>query len=234
MFKPRSDNKIILKKKVNTLDDTHDEFTQKFLNNKKNIPLLEEKIKNLKIKKNQPGLDISQKLACVDEIKSLKNTLRKYKNDHTDYLLDNSKYIFSYFEEKKNVSQGKSKTKLLNEFFNIETNNEDKTNVNNNNELLNKYMQNVDPMCLNFTSYINVQDICTKCHQGELIYIENEGISVCNTCANFLRVVTDAKNPLTKNHLKKYVIMFINVLIISKKSWHNFKQRKPLMFLKKY
>ena len=75
----------------------------------------------------------------------MKNTLRKYKNDHTDYLLDNSKYIFSYFEEKKNVSQGKSKTKLLNEFFNIETNNEDKTNVNNNNELLNKYMQNVDP-----------------------------------------------------------------------------------------
>ena len=213
MFKPRSDNKIILKKKVNTLDDTHDEFTQKFLNNKKNIPLLEEKIKNLKIKKNQPGLDISQKLACVDEIKSLKNTLRKYKNDHTDYLLDNSKYIFSYFEEKKNVSQGKSKTKLLNEFFNIETNNEDKTNVNNNNELLNKYMQNVDPMCLNFTSYINVQDICTKCHQGELIYIENEGISVCNTCANFLRVVTDTEKPSYKEPPKEvcyYVYKRIN------------------------
>ena len=51
MFKPRSDNKIILKKKVNTLDDTHDEFTQKFLNDKKKIPVIEEKIKNLKIKK---------------------------------------------------------------------------------------------------------------------------------------------------------------------------------------
>ena len=120
MFKPRSDNKIILKKKTNTFDDTHDEFTQKFLNNKKKIPEIEAKINALQIKKNQQGLDISQKLAYVDEIKSLKNTLRHYKTDHTDYLLNNSKYIFSYFEEKKKVSQGKSKTKILNEFFNID------------------------------------------------------------------------------------------------------------------
>ena len=101
MFKPRTDNKIVIKKKTNTLDDTHDDFTKTFLKNKEKIPLLEEQIKKLKEKRNQPGLDISQRLAYTDEIKELKNTLRKYKTDHTDYLLNNSKYIFSYFEEKK-------------------------------------------------------------------------------------------------------------------------------------
>tara|TARA_Y100000389_G_C17428196_1_gene500885 strand:- start:382 stop:1494 length:1113 start_codon:yes stop_codon:yes gene_type:complete len=212
MFKPRSDNKIVVKNKVNTLDDTHDDFTKTFLKNKKKIPLLEEQIKNLKIKRNEEGLDISQRLAYTDEIKSLKNTLRKYKSDHTAYLLDNSKYIFSYFEEKKKVSLGRSKTKILNEFFNIRTD-EDKNSVNNHNEILHKYMQNVDPMCLNFTTYINVQDICTKCHKGEQIYIENEGISVCNTCGSFLRVITDTEKPSYKEPPKEvcyYVYKRIN------------------------
>lgn len=213
MFKPRSDNKIILKKKVNTLDDTHDDFTQTFLNNKKKIPELEERIQKLKIKKNEPGLDISQRLAYIDEIKSLKNTLRKYKSDHTDYLLDNSKYIFSYFEEKKKVSLGRTKTTILNDFFKIDNKNKDKNDVNYNNEILNKYMQNVDPMCLNFNTYINVQDICNKCQKGELIFIENEGISVCNTCGSFLRVITDTEKPSYKEPPKEvcyYVYKRIN------------------------
>ena len=183
------------------------------MTNKKKIPQLEEQIKKLQVKKNQKGLDISQRLAYVDEIKSLKNTLRKYKNDHKDYLLDNSKYIFSYFEERKKVSEGTSKTKILNEFFNIKNKNQDAINKNINNEILNKYMQNVDPMCLNFTTYINVQDICTKCNKGEQIYIENEGISVCNTCGTFLRVITDSEKPSYKEPPKEvcyYVYKRIN------------------------
>ena len=73
MFKPKTDSQIVLQKKVNTLDDTHDDFSKKFLEDKKLIPELEEKIKQLKDKKNTKGLDISQKLLYVDEIKSLQN-----------------------------------------------------------------------------------------------------------------------------------------------------------------
>tara|TARA_B100000401_G_C52813860_1_gene725563 strand:+ start:6205 stop:7314 length:1110 start_codon:yes stop_codon:yes gene_type:complete len=211
MFKPKTDSQIVLQKKVNTLDDTHDDFSKKFLEDKKLIPELEEKIKQLKDKKNTKGLDISQKLLYVDEIKSLTNQLRKCKTRHNDYLLNNSKYIFTYFEDKKNVSMGKTKTKILNDFFKIE--NEDDKIINKNNDLLQKYMQNVDPMSLNFNAYINVQDICIKCNKGELIYIENEGMSVCNVCGKFVRVITDNEKPSYKEPPKEvcyYVYKRIN------------------------
>ena len=47
-----------------------------------------------------------------------------------EYLLDNSKYIFDYFESKKQISTGEQvqNVKILNSFFKIKSTNKESTN----------------------------------------------------------------------------------------------------------
>ena len=83
---------------------------------KEELPKLNEKINKLKLDlKNEENfekrLDIEDKLKLhISEKKNLEAQKKKY-------LLDNSKYIFDYFEKKKWVAKSESKTKILHSFF---------------------------------------------------------------------------------------------------------------------
>ena len=90
-----------------TLDKKHTEMLNEFKYNeevlipKYNIEIerLEKFLKNNKNKKKIEKLEISE-----NKIKELKNIIYRLEKTKKDYYLNNYKYIFKYFEEKKNIT----------------------------------------------------------------------------------------------------------------------------------
>ena len=101
-FKPKSSKKIKVNKNASlTLDNQHTSKLSEFFNNKNNkLPELKEKKKKLK-KELEECNDIEKKLDIKDEIKSIKKKIKDIQKQKNEYLLENSKYIFPYFEKKK-------------------------------------------------------------------------------------------------------------------------------------
>ena len=71
------------------------------------------------------------------------------------YLLDNSEYIFSYFEKKNDMTKGKTKTKILHSFFSKEKEKDE----NKSNKFVKKYLSNVDESFLNINDYKITHDV---------------------------------------------------------------------------
>ena len=127
-FKPKTTKKIKFnKQKSITLDGKHKEFLNEFSKNENDrIPDLKTEKTELEAKLANPNekLTVEQKLDINDRIKEIKNIIKELKNKKKEYFLDNSKFIFDYFENKKNISSGSTadvsnKNKLLNNFFKI-------------------------------------------------------------------------------------------------------------------
>ena len=51
----------------------------------------------------EEGKTIDQRLDLEDIVKDLGDKIKKTKQKKKEYLLDNSKYVFEYFETKKNI-----------------------------------------------------------------------------------------------------------------------------------
>jgi hypothetical protein len=103
-FKPKSSKKIKFNKKsAITLDTKHKEFLNEF--SKDENAILEYKCQISELKKKllekSDELTIEEKLEMNDSISELKEIIKETKHKKKDYLLDNSKYIFEYFENKK-------------------------------------------------------------------------------------------------------------------------------------
>ena len=101
-FKPKAKKKIkYIKKNKITLDNKHQEKMMEFKNIKNNIiPDYEKQKKNL-IGKFNKSTNFDEKLKLKMEIKELSKKIKENKKKEKNYLLDNSKYIFNYFEKKK-------------------------------------------------------------------------------------------------------------------------------------
>ena len=106
-FKPKTTKNIkISKKNLTTLDGTHCEFMNEFARDEySNIPKLKQK-KNELLKQLQGDCSVEQTLDLKDQIGELDKKIKSTKNKKKEYLLDNCKYIFEYFENKKNISTG--------------------------------------------------------------------------------------------------------------------------------
>ena len=63
--------------------------------------------------KKQKGEDL---LWILEHPLTFTGGIRSKKNEINTYYLENSKYIFNYFEEKKTISEGGNKTKILTNF----------------------------------------------------------------------------------------------------------------------
>tara|TARA_Y100000389_G_C17403584_1_gene486767 strand:- start:285 stop:1397 length:1113 start_codon:yes stop_codon:yes gene_type:complete len=212
MFKPKSDPKIYTKSNPNTLDHKHAEITKQINENERNIPILENKLKMMKRKKNTTN-DIVKRLEYGDEIKQIKKNLKQYRTERKIYLLNNSKYIFEYFEKKKSISLGNSKTVLLNNFFSKPDTLNTNQYASNCNDLIHKYMENIDPTFVNLNKCVYNNDICHKCSKGELIPVDNEGICVCNKCGVYFQHIVEFEKTSYKEPPKEvcyYVYKRIN------------------------
>ena len=111
-FKPKANKKIkINKKSTITLDNKHQEKMKEFENIKNTkIPTIEDDLKKMKNRlRSEKNISIEEKLNLKDQIKELKKKKRGLEKQEKNYYLDNSKYIFEYFESKKKVSKGSKK-----------------------------------------------------------------------------------------------------------------------------
>jgi len=105
-FKPKNTKKIIIQKNITTLDSKHKEFVDSFTNDKQDLlpTLLDEKnaiYEKLKKKK----ISIDESLELKDKLVEIKKKINDIKNKEKNYLLNNSSYIFNYFENKKKINK---------------------------------------------------------------------------------------------------------------------------------
>jgi hypothetical protein len=211
-FKPKSIKKIRYNRKASiTLDTKHNEFLNEFTKDKEDkIPEYKFEIKNLKKKIKEEQLTIEQQLDIQDKINELIKEIKEINLKKKEYFLDNSKYIFEYFENKKNISEGNAvqktsnKTKILDTFFKIIKDYDEKSStISENNNIVQKYLSNIDDVFLDVNSFVCQTDICQTCFKGELIPLEDEGILLCNNCSRSIQYLIENEKPSYKEPPKE-------------------------------
>ena len=216
-FKPKTTKKIkVNKKSIVTLDGKHNEFINEFNKDEQDkIPKLKnekgEILNKLKENEETQNLSIEQVLDLKDRIEEINEEIKNIKMKKKEYFLDNSKYIFDYFENKKNISNGlentnQSKSKILNSFFKInqDDTSQDANNISNkNNNIFKKYLSNIDDSFLDINAFIRPSDICQHCFKGELIPLDDEGVLICNSCSKNVQYLIENEKPSYKEPPKE-------------------------------
>ena len=204
-FKPKTAKKIkVCKRYSTTLDGKHKEFMNDFSKDEYDIiPKLKEEKHELKLQLANNKYAIERVMELKDRIREINETIKDLKDKKNNYFLDNSKYIFEYFENKKNIdnaeitkdsntnysgttanSSNTSKSQALFNFFKIQCVEPDQNGTENKNKnIVQKYLCNIDESFLDMNAFIRITDICQSCYKGELIPLDDEGVLICNECA---------------------------------------------------
>ena len=162
------------------------------------------------LKENQ----IDDYMDICDQIRVIQQRVRSLKQEKKQYLLDNSKYIFHYFEQKQQISSAdqqvaKPSSAVINNFFKIKaTSDKEGSEVTNpasdkyaqSKKLYQKYWRNVNGEIGNIQDFIQSCDVCESCRKGEMIPQDEEGILICNNkeCAKFVTYIVDNNKPTNK------------------------------------
>jgi hypothetical protein len=162
-----------------------------------------------KLEDEKDTLSIEEKMEINDTIHTYKELIREARFKKKNYFLDNSKYIFEYFENKKHISTGgtismdTNKAKLVNKFFKIENKNNQTKNQDTNNNIVLKYLTNISDDFLDINNFVYSTDVCQSCHNGELIPLEDDGVLVCNTCSKITPYLVENDKPSYKEPPKE-------------------------------
>ena len=146
IFKQKNTKKLsVNKNSITTLDSKHTELTEEFENDLKIIlPRLKNEKKILNNKLLNTKLLIDERIDLQEQLNIINKTIKDIKFKKKQYYLQNSKYIFDYFENKKQITNCTTQTKKIACFFNIKSHD----NINNitsiNNLNVQKYLNNVD------------------------------------------------------------------------------------------
>ncbi len=215
-FKPKANKKIkICKNYTSTLDGKHKEFVNNFIKDEFDIipKLKEERYSLNKQLVIETQLTIEQIMEIKDRIKEINEYIKELKYKKNNYYLDNSKYIFEYFENKKNIDNIEetnkiitSKNQLLFNIFKIKQDDQDKdknNDENKNKNIVQKYLTNVDESFLDINTYVRETDICQNCFKGEMIPLDDEGVVICNICAVNIPYLIENEKPSYKEPPKE-------------------------------
>jgi hypothetical protein len=113
------------------------------------------------------------------------------------------------------------KTKKLASFFKLKDNH-NITIENKNNNIVKKYLSNIDDSFIDINHFVNNSDICKFCYKGELIPLDDEGILICNVCFKNVPYLIENEKPSYKeppkevcfyaykriNHFKEIIAQF--------------------------
>lgn len=206
IFKPKNTKKIVVSNNsIVTLDSKHSELIKQFEDDMNiEVPNLKKDKKEIIELLKKDDLSVDDKLDYEDKIKHINQQIKEIRQKKKKYYLDNSKYIFDYFENKKLVEDGKNKVKKIDSFFNIKksVDNQELTNNNINNSVQ-KYLYNIDEVFFDINKFVIQKDICQFCNKGELIPIEHEGILVCKNCGKNVRYLVENEKPSYKEPPKE-------------------------------
>jgi hypothetical protein len=212
-------------KKINTikrtLDSKHNEIIKSFKYNEEVvIPKYLKQIEKLELMLNKS----KKKLEILDNIAKYKNIIKSLRTKEKNYYLNNSKYIFDYFENKKNIStcetfENSDKNNIVKQFFSLNILDQSNNSINNetinakiqdenfikigNNNFIDKYFNNIDSKYLNYDKFIYPSDICSVCKRGEMVYVESEGMSICSNCSNSIKYLIEIDKPSYKEPPKE-------------------------------
>ena len=215
-FKPKTTKKFkVSKKNSTTLDGKHREFINYFNKDEQDrIPNL--KFERAQLREKLASKDVSQELTieqimeCKDRIEEINENIKFLKQKKKDYFLDNSKYIFDYFENKKNISNVENnsnpesnKTKILETFFKLNKDVPKCATENKNNNIFQKYLSNIDESFIDINSFVVPTDVCQGCHKGELIPMDDEGVLICNNCSQNFQYLIENEKPSYKEPPKE-------------------------------
>ena len=203
-FKHKTNKKIIIdEKSITTLDSKHRDIENEFTKEKEEtLPELRAKKKYFQKLSNDNTLSIEQKIEIQDTLRDIKSQINCIKKKNKQYYLNNNRYIFDYFENKKEISNNTNKTKILNSFFKINSE-EDAQITNENKYSVQKYLANIDESFIDINKFIVETDICQSCKNGELIPIDHEGIMVCNNCHKHIQYLVENEKPSYKEPPKE-------------------------------
>ena len=213
-FKPKTNKKIkVSKRSSTTLDGTHKEFVNEFIRDEyDNIPKLkQEKTELLEKLETNKSLNIDEVMEIKDRINEITLIIKDLKNKKNNYYLDNSKYIFEYFENKKNIStvvdqqaNSNNKAKMVNDFFKIKTVEPSEVKKGEQTRsIVQKYLSNIDDSFIDINNFSFSVDICQHCGQGELIPLEDEGVLICNECSTNVPYLIENEKPSYKEPPKE-------------------------------
>jgi len=212
-FKPKTSKKIkVCKKYTSSLDSKHKEFVNEFIKDEfDTIPRIKEERYMLnKQLELENKLTIEQIMEIKDRIKDINETIKELKHKKNNYFLNNSKYIFEYFENKKNINNIEetnkvvtSKNQLLFNIFKIKQEKDQNINENINKNLVQKYLSNIDDSFLDMNAFVRDSDICQNCYKGEMIPLDDEGVLICNICAVNIPYLIENEKPSYKEPPKE-------------------------------
>jgi hypothetical protein len=143
-----------------------------------------------------------------DRIYAIKQEIKELRSKKKQYLLDNSKYIFHYFEQKQNISADTTKNQnvdILNTFFKIKAKTPQAENLNSekyseSKKAYKNFWRNVTNAITNIQDFVIPTDVCEICRKGELIPQDEEGILICNNtqCGKFVTYIVESSKPSNK------------------------------------
>lgn len=209
---------------TNTIDQKHNEMLHHFhLSETETIPQLLNEKRMLKHKLHKlPEHKVDAQLEIGDRIDFIRKQIVYLKRQKKNYFLDNSKYVFQYFEDKKKISGVDSETfkpssVSVNSFFRIQLATGDGGEDESMNELADadkyahsrllyqKYWRNInggiqDAATTSISNYIMPSNKCEECGIGEMISQEEEGTLNCNNirCGKFVVHIVDHSKPNNK------------------------------------
>ena len=207
-------------KTIKTLDDKHTEISEKYLHDKNVlIPKYENQINKLKnfISDNKNKKKNKNPELIIKEIEELEKKIMTINKKYNDYYLNNAKYIFTYFEDKQKINdlnnKKNSENDKISKFFNLNNSNiayddknidnKDKLITSNDSKNIDKYFNNITKTLNNYDEYNYNYEVCKKCNNGEIIFVETEGICICNNCSNITKFLIENDKPSYKEPPKE-------------------------------
>ena len=187
---------------VHSIDKTHSNFIEEFQKDEEElIPKLQYKKNDLinKLKKLNSH-EIDKCMTIKDNIKEINTEINKIKSKKKQYFLENSQHLFTYFEERKKISEGdNNNVNVLNNFFKQKDNN-NVINKDISKQSIIQYWKNVNNEIINNYDFICSTDLCNICNIGEMIPQEEDGMLLCNNsnCGNFITYIVDSSKPSNK------------------------------------
>ena len=210
-------HRVNLKKNQNiSIDEKHSDIMNEFyVLEEFEVPKLKEERAKLKNRlKLLTETNLDEYMDICDKIKKITEEIKQKKNKKKKYLMENSAFIFNYFEEKKNIATGgvvaaapkteepAPKANKVHSFFKIKKSEKspvkEESIYNDKYRASRQYWANVNSSVINIQDYIISNDICQKCMKGELISQEDEGVLICNECGVFVQHIIDCEKPSYK------------------------------------
>lgn len=215
-FKHKVDKTIKLNKIYDmSIDHQHKKMMEFYEENeKRDIPQIEKKIHNEKKRieelkmllkeynEQDEYIDILDEYhKCKEQIKLYTKKLKELKKQKSKYLIENSKLIFDYFDDKQSMDTKQNNDTIMN-FFNIKKNDDTMKTPNKENPLVKTYFSKLNDRYLDIQDYICDEDVCINCNRQSLS-VHNDCLKVCNLCGKQYKQLSEQEKPSYKEPPKE-------------------------------